>query len=103
MPTTGRSLIQVHGKTTDDQIGWWERICTVTERTPIEQGIDSNAPIHLLEQAIETAQNRGRIGEANGRSLPTRMRTNFAYRPVRRTLSRDHGPSSAIMQYPPSR
>ena len=51
----------------------------MTERKPIEQGIDSNAPIHLLEQAIETAQNRERIGETNGRSLHTRMRTKFAY------------------------
>ena len=62
-----------------DQIGWWEGIRTVTEKTAIEQGIATGVPVHLLEQAIRAARARGRISEAENHALRTYLEVKYAY------------------------
>jgi predicted transcriptional regulator of viral defense system len=47
-----------------EQVGWWERIPTVTVTTAIDQCIASRVRPDLVLQAIETARAEGRIDEA---------------------------------------
>lgn len=56
-----------------DQIGWWQGIRAVTEKTAIEQGIESHVPVHLLDQAIRTALARGRISASVASELRHRQ------------------------------
>jgi predicted transcriptional regulator of viral defense system len=49
---------------TDDQLGWWERIPTVTVATAIDQCIDTHVRPDLVLEAIDTARRQGRIDVA---------------------------------------
>ena len=60
------------------QLGWWEGIRTVTEKTAIEQGIDTGVPVHLLTAAIDTARRRGRITTVQEAALRNRMEVPYA-------------------------
>jgi len=46
------------------QIGWWERIPTVTVATAIDQCIAGHVRPDLVLQAIDTARRQGRVDEA---------------------------------------
>jgi predicted transcriptional regulator of viral defense system len=48
----------------DGQIGWWERIPTVTVATAIDQCIDTRVRPDLVLQAIDQARREGRIDVA---------------------------------------
>ena len=61
---TPRSLMVHYENLTDDQIGWWEGIPTVTVATAIDQCILARVRPDLVLHAIEAARKQGRIDEA---------------------------------------
>ncbi|MDR1712251.1 MAG: hypothetical protein LBR58_10455 [Propionibacteriaceae bacterium] len=61
-------------KLADDQIGWWERIPTVTVTTAIEQCIDAHVRPDLILQAISTADGQGRITPKQAERLEAQLR-----------------------------
>lgn len=71
----GNLYVLHHQDLRPDQVGWWEGIPTVTEYTAIDQGIASNVPIHLIEQAIATARRTGRITATQEADLSVRIGT----------------------------
>ena len=50
-----------HESLTAEQVGWWQRIPTVTLPTAIDQCIRSGAPTYLLRQAIANAGDQGAL------------------------------------------
>ena len=58
---------------TPDRVGWWNGLPTVTERTALEQGVESGVPTYLLSQAIATARARGRISADDERHIRQTM------------------------------
>jgi predicted transcriptional regulator of viral defense system len=59
---------------TDDQIGWWEMIPTVTVGTAIDQCIDTHVRPDLVLQAISNAERLGRITPETAERLDTKLR-----------------------------
>jgi predicted transcriptional regulator of viral defense system len=58
----------------DDQIGWWEHIPTVTVATAIDQCIDTHVRPDLLLQAIAHAGRLGRIRPDTAEQLEAKLR-----------------------------
>ena len=59
---------------TDAQIGWWERIPTVTPAAAIDQCIEARVRPDLVLQAISNAGRLGRITPEAAEQLETKLR-----------------------------
>jgi predicted transcriptional regulator of viral defense system len=55
----GEGYVVHHEALSPDQIGWWERVPTVTLPTAIDQCIRSGVPTYLLRQAITAGAGQG--------------------------------------------
>lgn len=73
----GDAYILHHARLTEADLSWWQGIRTVTEKTAIQQGIDTGVPVHLLRTAINTARGRGRITIAEATDLTTQIETTY--------------------------
>ncbi|MGB4779082.1 hypothetical protein [Microbacterium sp.] len=65
------------GRLSEADLSWWQGIRTVTEKTAIQQGVDTGVPAHLLRAAIDTARERGRITAAEATDLTTQIETTY--------------------------
>jgi predicted transcriptional regulator of viral defense system len=63
----------------DTQLGWWNGIRCVTERTAIIQTIEMGTPVYLVNQAIDNARNTGRITESDKRAMLHRIEEKYGY------------------------
>ena len=61
------------------QIGWWNGIRCVTERTAINQAIEIGTPVYLVNQAIDNARNTGRITEIDKEEMLRRIKDKYGY------------------------
>ncbi|MDR1078477.1 MAG: hypothetical protein LBL55_07450 [Propionibacteriaceae bacterium] len=67
--------LELHYQDLDDgQIGWWERIPTVTVATAIDQCVDARVRPDLVLQAIDQAGRAGRIDAATAERQRRRLR-----------------------------
>ncbi|MHB1011236.1 MAG: type IV toxin-antitoxin system AbiEi family antitoxin domain-containing protein [Propionibacteriaceae bacterium] len=71
----GEGYVLHHETLSPDQIGWWQRIPTVTLPTAIEQCIRSGVPTYLLRQAITRAAEQGALRPEVRASLETNLET----------------------------
>lgn len=69
----GEKYILHHEYLTGDDVTWFEEIRIVTPAVAIRQAIDSSVPVHLIRQAIETAEQRGRVLRPQGMVLMQRL------------------------------
>lgn len=61
------------------EIGWWNGIRCVTERTAIKQGIELGTPVYLINQAIDNARGTGRITEADKQVMLHQIEEKYGY------------------------
>ncbi|GAA5150066.1 hypothetical protein GCM10025768_14240 [Microbacterium pseudoresistens] len=61
----------------ESDFSWWQGIRTVTEKTAIQQGIDTGVPVHLLRVATDTARERGRITVAEATDLTAKIEAKY--------------------------
>lgn len=73
----GDAYILHHARLAESDLSWWQGIRTVTERTAIQQGIDTGVPVHLLRGAIDTARERGRITIGEATNLTTQIEMTY--------------------------
>ena len=70
----GGDLYVVHyADLTADQLGWWQRIRTVTLPTAVAQCIDSGVPTYLLRPALGNGRARGLLTADDARRLDTQL------------------------------
>jgi len=73
----GDAYILHRTRLTEADLSWWQGIRTVTEKTAIQQGIDTGVPVHLLRAAIDTAHERGRITIVEATDLTTQIEAKY--------------------------
>lgn len=73
----GETYILHRAPLTESDLSWWQGIRTVTEKTAIQQGIDTGVPVHLLRVAIDTARERGRITVAEATDLIAQIEAKY--------------------------
>jgi len=71
----GQGYAVHHETLTAEQVGWWQRIPTVTLPTAIEQCIRSGVPTYLLRQAIAHGGEHGALRPDIRASLEITLQT----------------------------
>ncbi|WP_347346692.1 type IV toxin-antitoxin system AbiEi family antitoxin domain-containing protein [Microbacterium sp.] len=73
----GDTYVLHRARLAEADLSWWQGIRTVTEKTAIQQGIDTGVPVHLIRAAIDTARERGRITVAEATDLTAQIETTY--------------------------
>jgi predicted transcriptional regulator of viral defense system len=75
----GDRYVVHHADVPPDQLGWWQRIRTVTLPTAIAQCTASGVPTYLLRQAISAGRARGLLTADEARRLTTSLEARDAH------------------------
>lgn len=75
----GERYVVHYADLTDDQLGWWHRIRTVTLPTAIAQSIGTKVPTYLLRQAIAAGRERGLLTSEDALTLTAELEARDAH------------------------